>query len=258
VKLTIIISGYNKMDVYQTPRISKTEQCPYINDKNMRYLYFLADRLDEDELESVLVAGWRKFGIFYFRPECENCTVCTPIRIPVQRFSPSRSQRRLSRKNNDIRHTIGKPVCDDEIYEVYRDHSWHRFNRETTMEEFERSLCIQSCPSLHVRYYLDQRLVAVGFLDRSQSALSSVYFVFRHEYVKRGLGIYSILNEIELAKGLSLKYLYLGYYIDGNSHMDYKAKFLPHERFDWGTRKWVFNECKPDSIKVQDKREQFL
>ena len=89
------------MQLYQELRYSTPVPCPYLPGKTLTQAFFFAGELDENELDLLLEAGWRRFGYLFFRPVCVNCRKCIPIRITVNDFLPSKSQRRLLRKNNN-------------------------------------------------------------------------------------------------------------------------------------------------------------
>ena len=84
------------------------EPCPYLNDRISRMETFFGDDLSPVELESYLSAGWRKFGLLYFRPACNKCRECIPLRIDVQNFEPSKSQKRVRKKNQTTKLNIQK------------------------------------------------------------------------------------------------------------------------------------------------------
>lgn len=227
------------MIILQDPQISYFSECSYIPDELWRYEYFFALQLDGDELEEFLSKGWRKFGAYYFRPKCGGCTKCIPLRVLVNEFKPSRSQRRVLRKGADIRVEFAPLKYRDDVYEIYSDHSLNRFNRETEKEEFISTFYTESCPSLQSEYYLNGRLIAVGFLDISSRSLSSVYFIYKTEFEDYSPGVLSVISEIEYARSIGLEYYYLGYYINENRSMSYKNRFHPHELFDWESKKWI-------------------
>lgn len=216
--------------------------CAYLPELRWRFEYFFAAELDGTELESYLSRGWRKFGLHYFRPRCSGCLACVPLRVRVRDFLPTKSQRRVLRKGTAVSMTMGPLDYDDELFEVYRDHSWNRFGKHSSPEEFIDSFFVESCPSLISRYRLNGELIAVGFLDRSDQALSSVYFTYRGAFDHLGLGNLSVMREIEYARSQGMEYYYLGYHIAQNRSMAYKNRFHPHETMDWETEQWTGEE----------------
>ena len=226
------------MLLYQEPRISEDGICPYLPDRQHSTMYFFADNVDYDELDYLLSCGWRKFGNYFFRPSCGECKACIPVRVNVRTFRMSESQRRLVRKNSDIRLEFDKTSESKEVFEIMQEHSLVRFGKRTEWDEYVRSFCTPSCPSIQSFYSINGNLAASGFIDVSSHSLSSVYFVYRPSYLKRALGIFSVLKEIEKALEMGLDYYYLGYFVEGNSRMAYKSRFFPHERFDWQSGIW--------------------
>lgn len=226
------------MLLLQKPQISTPHKCVYLEDRQISLSYFFARDISEEELNLLLENGWRKFGLYFFRPACQDCRQCIPIRIPVDKLKPQKSRKRLIKKNEDIEVRFSPLTYSDEIYEIYKLHSLERFNKKTSVREFTESFYTPSCNSLQSEYFLNGELIAVGFLDRSVVALNSVYFIYKPEYVKRGLGIYSIITEAQHAAKLNLKYYYMGYYIEGNPRMSYKNSICCNEKYDWETKKW--------------------
>jgi arginine-tRNA-protein transferase len=127
----------------------------------------------------------------------------------------------------------------DEIFEVYEDHSYNRFNKASEHEDFYETFYTQSCPAMQSEYYVNNKLAAVGFIDVSSNALSSVYFVYRNEFSKLRLGTFSVINETQFALKLGLSYYYLGYYIESNQSMSYKNSFHVNEKMSWETDLWT-------------------
>lgn len=226
------------MVIYQRPAFSPPIPCPYLPDRLLVYEYFFADSLEGSELEWLLSRGWRKFGHYYFRPACPGCQACTPLRIPVWRFTPSRSQQRVMRKCRDIRVSFGPIRYRDELFTLYCRHSEHRFKQQCSFDEFAANLHSPSCPSMLSTYELNGTLLGAGYVDQSDEGLSSVYFVFDPAFSCFSPGIFSVLREIEEARQRDLAYYYLGYVVPGCERMAYKARFFPHQIYSWSSQTW--------------------
>lgn len=230
------------MKLFNEPLISEETPCSYLPEKKSRFSYFFATDVTPDELEAILSSGWRKFGMYYFRPCCINCRECIPIRLKTDQLRPSRSQRRVIGACNDIHVEFKDLDYSSEIFEVYKDHSLNRFGKNSNEEDFYSSFYTQSCPTMQSEYYIDNKLAAVGFIDISSNAFSSIYFIFRDEFKKYNLGTFSAFRESGHALSLGLKYYYLGFYIENNSSMAYKNSFHVNEKMDWDTGKWIHED----------------
>lgn len=235
------------MILLSRPTDSSEAPCPYIESEICRFRYFFAKDLSGSELEYLLSGGWRKFGLYYFIPVCEKCRRCIPIRLDTGNIKISRSQKRVMRKGESIRTEFRELEYRDEIFELYRIHSMERFGRDTGYDDFISSFYTSSCPSLQSEYYLDNKLIGAGFLDLSDTSLSSIYFVYDTNYLKYSPGTLSILREAQYAASIGLSYYYLGYYIEENRSMAYKNSFNIHELMDWETGLWDT----PDSVKSE-------
>ena len=219
-------------------RISEESDCPYLKEKKCRFAYFFGAEVSAHELDALLSSGWRKFGLYYFMPACNDCRECIPIRIKTNELILSKSQRRAVRDCRDIHIEFKDLEYRDEIFDVYKDHSYNRFRKDSGREDFFDTFYTQSCPSMQSEYYVDNKLAAVGFIDRSSDSLSSVYFVYRTEFLKLRLGTFSVINEANFALSLGLSYYYLGYYIENNKSMSYKNSFNINEKMSWETGMW--------------------
>lgn len=238
--LAFYITGlsYNLMKLLRPIELSDESPCPYIDGINCRFRYFFASDLSAEELDVALSSGWRKFGLYYFQPSCE-CSSCVPLRVRAKDFTPSKDQRRIIAKNSDIVTKIAPLEFRDEIYDMYCEHSDVRFQKSSESKDiFIQSFFTPSCPSFLSEFYLDDTLVAVGFVDQSTHALSSVYFIYRAAMQSRGMGIFGMCTEIRMAAELGLDFYYSGYYIKQNARMNYKGRFRPHELFDGETGLW--------------------
>jgi arginine-tRNA-protein transferase len=231
------------MKLYTPPGLSPEEACPYIPGEMSRHHFFIATDLSEKEFEFFLTQGFRKFGVYFFRPQCQNCQQCVPIRVNTHEFELSKSQKRVMKKNDDLSIRFTSLQYREEIYQLYLKHSKIRFDRDVSerpegREEFIQTHFTPSVPSMLSEFYLGAELIAVGFLDLSSNGLSSVYFIYDPDYAKRSLGIYGVLKEIEWAKNNGKDFYYLGYTIAQNRFMNYKAQFHPHQVYDWNKKRW--------------------
>ena len=215
--------------------VSPPGPCPYLPGIPYRMETRLMLEVGATEFEQALLRGWRRFGPTYFRPACTSCRECVSLRVPVDTFRPSKSQRRARRKCQDLKLRVGTPRVDEQRLELY--HAWHA-EREAargwpgdTVDE-ERYFLQFGFPHPCVRelaYYDGPLLVAIGLCDETPSALSSVYFFFHPDYAGHSLGTASVLFEIELARQRHIPHLYLGYRVLGCPSLRYKADFGPHE-----------------------------
>jgi len=97
-------------------------ECSYLPGRQSLMHYRVALSLPADRYESLLARGWRRFGRTMFRPVCRHCSECRSLRVDIGRFQPSKSQRRLARKNADIELTIQAPTITDEHIALYNSY----------------------------------------------------------------------------------------------------------------------------------------
>ncbi len=214
----------------------------------------MASELDEHQFQQLLNERWRRFGAVFFRPVCPDCRKCIPIRIPVAKFRPGKSQRRVIRKNEETRVIFSRLNYREELYCIYEKHSRLRFDQESSPDEFLRNFYNPAVPSFQSEYYIGDRLVGFGFLDRSADGLSSVYFCFDPDRDAYSPGTFSVLAEIKQCEAMGLDYYYLGYYIGECSRMAYKGRFQPYETLENGI--WSSpEESLEDSVGVAEKEK---
>ena len=186
--------------------------------------------------QELLRRGWRRFGEDFFRPACPRCVKCRSLRVNVDEFMPSRSQRRTLQHNSQIRVVVQSPTVTMEhlrLYNAYHEdmHRRRDWRRQTMTEEsYEQTFLAGDNGFAREFLYLDEdRLVGVGLVDMVADALSSVYFFHDPRLRSKALGVFSILHELQFAKEQGLRYQYLGYWISECQSMSYKAQYRPHE-----------------------------
>ena len=235
------------MILYSHPELSPPSACPYLPDQTLVYSFFFAGNLSSLELSWFLSRGWRRFGHYFFRPSCPDCRACTPLRVPVERFHPSRSQERVLRRSAHIRTSFGPLRYEHQLFDLYHTHSQVRFGQESSFDEFVANLHSPSCPVLLSRYEDNGHLLGAGYLDQGSDGLSSVYFVFDPDASSLSLGTLSVLREIEETRRMGLPYYYLGYIVPGCARMAYKGKFNPHQLYSWTDELWHETGKEPQS-----------
>lgn len=215
----------------------EAEPCPYLPGRVARMPLRLPVRaLAHEELDARLAEGDRRHGALFYRPSCDGCDACQAIRIDVQQWTFGRSHRRTLRRGDALLDvSVGPPIVDRERIVLYDK---HRFERGLARDDarpmdsgsYQRFLVDRFCDAFEVRYHINGALVGVAVTDRGASSLSAVYCYYDPAIRPVGIGTYSILKQIEIARQRGLRYLYLGLYIEDCAPMAYKARFLPHER----------------------------
>jgi arginine-tRNA-protein transferase len=211
------------------------EPCGYLTDREATMEYRVMTEVSPGELEWMLVRGWRRFGHLYFRPACPGCTECVSLRIPVDQFTPTKSQKRARRRCDHLHVVTRSPVVDDERLALY--HAWHEMREKSRgwrvsrigVEEYTRTFAEPHPCAREMDYYDGDRLIGVGLIDETPSALSSIYFFYHPDVRELGIGIASVLFEMEYAQQRGLAHLYLGYRVRECPSTSYKSQFKPHD-----------------------------
>lgn len=208
--------------------------CPYIDGNRATTERLVVDSLGEEDLDALLAAGYRHFGSYFFRPVCHACHACIPLRIPLAGYRFSRSARRLLKRDAPFLVTVERPHPSRAAYELYLDHK-RRFEpppeapHEESYEEFVETF-FQAMPfSYQLSVYDGERLIAVSHFDMTSTSISAIYCYYDDRYRRESLGSLAIYKEIETGLARGLDFVYLGYYIRENRHMNYKIRFRPNE-----------------------------
>ncbi|MBF0245554.1 MAG: arginyltransferase [Planctomycetes bacterium] len=211
----------------------KTEErpCPYLEGQRSSELAALSRNMSPVAYQDLMDRGFRRSGSVFYRPDCASCHSCQPIRVPVDTFTPSRSQRRVRQRNVGVRIAIGSPRLDEERLALYHRYLSARHARKEacTADEYSEFFLTSPLDTLEMSYYCEQRLLGVGLVDLCPGSLSSVYFYFDPDWSKDSPGVFSGLCEIELCRALKLPFWYLGFFVRDCRSMEYKARFRPCE-----------------------------
>lgn len=207
--------------------------CDYIRDGRKSRILLLsnAERLKES-YHLYLKKGFRRFGEYLYQNICENCSECISIRLETDRFVLSKSQKRCLKKNSDVEVIISQDsVLDAEKLALY---TRYREARHPDGQQNDYANEIGNCHSgysgtIEIQYRLEGRLIGVSIIDMALDSVSAVYFYYDPDLMQRRLGIFSMIQEILLARKLGKKYYYLGYYIESVECMAYKKYFRPNQ-----------------------------
>ena len=190
--------------------------------------------------------GFRRSQNVLYRPSCADCSACFSARIKVADFKPTRSQRRVMKKNVELQRSAMSPWATDEQYTLFRRYLEHRHadGGMADMDIFEFAAMIEETPikSRVIEYTAPtddgtRDLAAVCLTDVFDDGVSMVYSFFEPELTKNSLGTYLILDHIDIARGAGLPYVYLGYWVPGSPKMAYKAGFNALEIYRKG--EWI-------------------
>jgi arginine-tRNA-protein transferase len=187
--------------------------------------------INTDTYSQLVDEGFRRSGLFTYRPHCDDCRSCIPVRVNVDDFKPNRTQQRALKRHQNLRPLVAKLAWSQEHYSLYTRYQAAR-HPGGGMDEDNHTQYGQFLLASRVNTRLvefrneDGRLCIVSIIDVLEQGLSSVY-TFYDPDLAGSLGTYSILWQIQQCKQLNLRWLYLGYWIEQSPKMAYKSKYMP-------------------------------
>jgi arginine-tRNA-protein transferase len=175
--------------------------------------------------------GFRRSGTYTYRPHCDNCAQCVPVRVAVADFAASRSQRRSWKRHQALDVSLHPLQDKPEYFELYRRYQEAR-HRDGGMDDDDpeqyRNFLLQSqIDTLLLEFREGDALRMVSVVDALADGLSAVYTFYDPAVEHASYGTFNVLWQIELCRRLQLPYLYLGYWIRDSRKMAYKANFRP-------------------------------
>lgn len=233
-------NSLNKLQFY----VTASYDCGYLPNKLAQSLIATPQHLVNTQVYSSLIQqGFRRSGKFAYRPHCENCQACVPVRVILQDFSPSRSQKRAFKQHQNLTTTILPVAFHEEHYALYSAYQRARHSDDKLTSplddsaQYQSFLCQSNVESVLVEFRENNQLKMVSVIDIVSDGISAVYTFYDTSNTKVSFGTYNVLWQIEWAKSFNLPYLYLGYWIKASQKMAYKQNYQPLEMLIDG--KWL-------------------
>ena len=153
--------------------VAAPSPCGYLPDQQWSLEYEYVGAMTPGEYLQRLTEGWRRFGCMMFRPACQACSACQSLRVSVEHFRPDRSQKRWRRANEGVvERRVGKPSVNrtkltlyDRYHSFQADHKGWPQHPAKDAASYADSFVRHPFPVEEWCYYLDGRLVGVGYVD---------------------------------------------------------------------------------------------
>ena len=212
-----------------------SEECAYLPGLNQTTHYKIIEKCHIDYNELLIERGWRRFGNMYFRPICEGCSACESIKIDVNNYNFSKSERRIIKKNARIKKILRRPTASHAhiaLFEKYHDYmhdkrGWDKqpINIKNYYMSFVNGY---NDYGYEILYFDGEKLIAVDLIDILPNGISSIYFYYDPDYAHLSPGKHSMLQQIMYAKANRLQWIYMGYYVKECQSLAYKGDYKPY------------------------------
>lgn len=227
------MTSLSELRFFTTP----AHDCSYLDGREAITLFVDPLATIDKRLYSALSeVGFRRSGNHIYRPYCQNCSACIPVRVPVNIFEKTRRHRRIWKRNSDLTVTRVMPALTDEYFDLYQRYiNLRHADGDMYPADYEqfRSFLVEGRAEAVFFEFRDARgeLLAVAVVDELTDGLSAIYTFFDPEDTRRSLGVFAVLWLIEHGRMEQYSHLYLGYWIKQCQKMSYKMDYKPLEMF---------------------------
>lgn len=225
----------NKLITEQLKLYSTQEhQCSYLQETPARTLFLDPETpVTAKLIEDLANQGFWRSGHYLFKPQCNTCNACIPIRIPLHDYLFSKNEKRCIKQNQDLEITLHSNVHCNDLYDLYQRYisERHRYGDmfPPSIEQFTNFIANKKAFTKVIRFTLNNQLICASIVDELENSCLAIYTFYDSNFLERSLGHFSILWQINYSQQRQKRYLYLGYWITASDKMRYKQRYLPHE-----------------------------
>lgn len=246
----VVDSTFKHIQFYLT----SSYPCSYLDEHTARsQVASPSYAIDTTTYSHLIRLGFRRSGLFTYRPCCDSCQACVPMRVLTQAFQPNRSQKRTQTKHQTLTTKLLRPSFQTDHYALFMRYQAARHPdggmNNDSIEQYTQFLLKSQVESYLVEFSepTTQTVKAVMLIDVVEDGVSAVYTFYEPE-LHCSYGTYAVLWAIEFAKQHHLPYVYLGYWIAQSEKMNYKSGFVPSEVYAHTRRQWVAYAKMPPSV----------